>query len=103
MKKLVIALITLVGFLASAEVDPYKCGGTAVKAAIVAAKEYTETKVTYDSIINVTPSRRSQITKYEIMLNQWFEGDSFSLTYEVVVRGQKPNCKVVRVELIGQE
>lgn len=89
---------------AVAGTDLYNCSGSAVKAAMAAAKQYTNSaRLTYDSITVITPSDTQQVTQYEVNLLQWFDNDSFSLTYEVIILGSRPNCKAVRVELIGQE
>lgn len=102
--KLFILIGLLVSLSLNAQIrDPAGCAQEAVRAAIVDARAYTNgDKITYHSVSDVYQSDRNT-TKYDVNLLRWKDNDSFGLSYQVITKGKKPNCKVTNIELAEEE
>lgn len=91
--------------MAADSADLAGCKGAAVKAAIVFARSSTSNPIhsTTSYTSNVTGRGKNMISTYAIDLKQCDESGCGGLSYDVVIRGQHPSCKILRVEMTGEE
>lgn len=107
---LVILFTSLSAFAHSLSVtDVGNCFDTAMRAAVERA-EFEFKKSTIEARGGAAVKRTGRgaqlITTFALGLEQCENGESGacgSLSYDVVTRGTKPNCRVVRVTLTGEE
>jgi len=104
---LVFISLSIFGFSAFAAdpADISGCKGAAVRSAIDYARNQYSTQIRYTdgSVVNVKGRGRSMISTYAIGLEQCDSQGCGGLSFDVYVEGKKPYCKVIEVELTGEE